>query len=313
MKKILLTLLALSLVLAMSVFFVACDENKEDTETKTPETENVENNQNEELHEEDEKEEEPVVPVVPDEIAIDEQVIFDNGTIVVTAKGLTENILFGDALKLLIENNGTTDVNVSVDKLIVNGFMSSGYCYEDVAAGKKVNTELYLLLDDLEDFGIKTLGLIELVIGVNDIETNETLESSELVSIKTNAYDVMDTEITAEGVELYNANGVKFVSLGIEEDELLGTSIYIYAENTSEANVLLDVENFSVNGFMVDPLLMTSVDAGRKAVDMISIYSEDLETNGIEKIENVEFVLEISDDDTWDVIAVSDVISLSVE
>lgn len=291
MKKLLSLLLILSMLLSTVLLLTSCATDKDGDSLKKVESEKNK---------------------APDVISIEEQVVYNHDGIVVTALGLTKDILFGDAIKLLIENNGDKVVNVNVDSLYINGFEIYPFFVEEVAVGKKANSSLYISDDTLEKFGINTVGKIEMVISVDNPETYETYHTSDLIAINTNAYDVMDTEINAEGEEIYNANGIRIESLGIE-DSILGSSIYIYVENTCDKNIMISADSFSVNGFMIDPWFVTSVESGRKGIDTVLISSQDIEDNGIEKIENVEFVLEISDNDTWDTIAQSDVITLALQ
>ncbi|MBE6650592.1 MAG: hypothetical protein E7613_04690 [Ruminococcaceae bacterium] len=312
MKKLLSVILVLSLMTA-AFWLVSCGDNKEEsaktpaenTPVETPDTTPDENKE----ETPDQKVEEPTVP---DVITVDEQVIYDNDGVVITAKGLAEDILFGTTLKLLIENNSDKNISVGVDSMILNGFEMFPLFAEDVAAGKKANAELTLSFEELEKVGIKTLGLIELVFEIYDPETYDTYALSDLVAVKTNAYEVMDTEITAEGTELYNANGIKVVTLGME-DTILGKSICLYIENTSDKNVTLGTDSFSLNGFMIEPLFYEDVSAGKKVIGSIDIATSDLEDNGIENIENIEFVLSITDAETWETIATSDPIVLGME
>jgi hypothetical protein len=64
---------------------------------------------------------------------------------------------------------------------------------------------------------------------------------------------------------------------------------------------------------MMDPLFSATVYDGKKCVDDITIFSSDLEDNGIEKIEEVELQFDILNPDTYMTIYTSDPITFSVE
>ena len=49
----------------------------------------------------------------------------------------------------------------------------------------------------------------------------------------------------------------------------------------------------SVNGFMLSPFFSTTVYDGKKAINDITVFSSDLEENGIETIEEVELKFNI--------------------
>jgi hypothetical protein len=69
----------------------------------------------------------------------------------------------------------------------------------------------------------------------------------------------------------------------------------------------------SINGFMMDPWFSTTVYDGKKSIDEVTIFSSDLEENGIESIEEVELQFHIYDDDTYSTIADSAPITFTAE
>lgn len=56
-------------------------------------------------------------------VTIDEQVLFDQDGIVVTATEYVTDNIWGDGIKLLLENNSDKDVTVGCNALIVNDYM----------------------------------------------------------------------------------------------------------------------------------------------------------------------------------------------
>ena len=106
------------------------------TET-TIDKEIVENTEEEAEEATEEVAEEPVLEAV----TIEETVLLDESGIKITATGLEDGWL-GTDLKLLIENNGDTNVTVQARNSSVNGFMVDTMMSEDVVAGKKANTTL---------------------------------------------------------------------------------------------------------------------------------------------------------------------------
>lgn len=56
-------------------------------------------------------------------VTIDEQVLVDQDGIVVTATEYVTDRIWGDGIKLLLENNSDKDVTVSCNALIVNDYM----------------------------------------------------------------------------------------------------------------------------------------------------------------------------------------------
>ena len=131
--------------------------------------------------------------------------------------------------------------------------------------------------------------------------------------IQTSAYDSMDTTPDDTGLELYNENGIRIVGKTVDENSFWGTAILLYCENTSGQNVGINVENMSINGFMMTPYYSADVYDGKKSIDEITILSSELEDNGIESIEEVELKFHIYDLDTYETIADSDAITFSAK
>ena len=254
----------------------------------------------------EEKEEEPA-------ITIEEQVLLDQDGIVVTAKEYVADSIWGDGIKLLVENNGDKTVTVSCNALIVNNFMISDLFVAEVAPGKKSNETLNLSSTELKAAGIDTVGQVEIYFHVYDSETYDGIFDSDCVTIKTSAYATMDTKPNDAGTELYNANGIRIVGKTVDENSFWGTAILLYCENTSGKNVGISVEEMSINGFMMNPFFSTTVYDGQMSFDEITILSSDLEENGITEIEEVELKFHIYDADTYSTIADSEAISFSAQ
>lgn len=185
--------------------------------------------------------------------------------------------IWGDGIKLLIENNSDKSVTIGCNALIVNNYMISDLFVSGVAAGKKANEIMYLSNIELEAAGIESVGQIEAYFHVYDSDTYETLFDTECITIQTSEYENMDTVADDAGVELYNADGIR------------------------------------INGFMMEPLFTTTVYDGKMALEDIAIFSEDLVANGIETIEDVELRFHIYDAESYEAIADSEAVTFSAQ
>lgn len=267
--------------------------------------------------EDDAEAEEKTDAVVEDskkaDITIEEQVLVDRDGIKVTAKEYVFDAIWGEGIKVLIENNSDGDVSVGCDALIVNDYMISDLFGAEVAAGKKSNEIIYLSSSELNAAGIDTVGRVELYFHAFNADTYDTIFSRESATIETSAIDKIDTEANDDGMELYNEGGIKIVGKTVDENSFWGTAILLYIENSSGQNVGISVEDLSVNGYMLEPLFSAEVYDGKKAVNEITLMSEDLEENDIETIEDVELKFHIYDIDTYDTIKDSDIITFSAK
>ena len=246
-------------------------------------------------------------------ITIDEQVLFEQSGIVVTATEYVTDSIWGDGVKLLLENNSDKDITVGCDALIVNDYMITDLFSSGIAAGKKSNETLYLSSMQLNAAGIENVGKIEIYFHVYDPSTYDTVFDSECVTIQTSEYDNMDTAANDSGTELYNQNGIRIIGKTVDENSFWGTAILLYTENNSGKNVGISVDDMSINGFMMNPFFSTTVYDGKKSIDDITVFSNDLEENGIEAIEEVELKFHIYDADSYSTITDSEPITFSAQ
>lgn len=244
---------------------------------------------------------------------IEEQVLLDKEGIVITAKEYVDDAIWGEGIKLQIENNSTQDVMVSCKALIVNNYMISDLFATEMAAGKKSNETLYLSSTELEAAGIDSVGQIEIYFHVYDTNTYADLFVSDCVTIKTSQYENMDTTPDDLGTELYNNGGIRIVGKAVDENSFWGAGILVYCENKSGKNIQITVDDVSVNGFMIEPVFAATVYNNKMAFSDITIFSSDLEENGISSINEMQLKFNIFDADTFDTIATTGTISFKVK
>ncbi len=244
---------------------------------------------------------------------IEEQTLFSAEGVTVIAKEYVTDTVFGDGIRLEIDNDSDKDVGVGCTTLIVNDYMISDLFAEEVAAGKKSNETLDLYSNELESAGISNVGQIEIYFHLYDPDTYETTYTADKVTIKTNHFDDMDTSPNDDGQELYNQDGIRIVGRYVDEDDIWGTGIVLYLENKTDKNVVIQCDDMSINGYMVTPYFSSTVYAGKMAVDEITILQSDLDENGITSVDDVQLVFNISDADTYMPITQSDKIDFTTK
>lgn len=247
------------------------------------------------------------------EVTLDETVLYDADGIKVTATGYEEGWM-GPEIKVLVENNSAKNVLVSADSVSVNGYMMPfASLYAEVAAGKKANENLSIMISELKQSGIDTVAELQFYISISDAETWEEIAKSELLTINTSAINLVQP-VDDSGDVLYDVNGIKIVCKGLKQDIIWDGTIVFYMENNSGSPITIYAENVSVNGFMEDAGLWSDLRNGTKIVDGMSLLDlSDLELESIDEVENIEFTFRIINSDTWADIATSDVISLNFE
>lgn len=244
-------------------------------------------------------------------VTIEEQVLYDANDIKITATGI-EDGLWGTDLKLLIENDSSTGITVQARNANVNGFMVDTMMSADVAAGKKTNDELTFETSGLKECGIEDIAEMEFYFHIFDAETWDEIVDTDVISLKTSIADGYEQAVDDTGEVLVDTDSIKIIGKGLSsESSFWGPGVILYIENNSDQNITVQVRDVSVNGFMVDSSMSEDVVAGKKAMSAVQFFSSDLEENSISDITEVELFFHIFNEETWDTIFDSDVITLS--
>ena len=241
---------------------------------------------------------------------IEEQVLFDENDIKITATGM-EDSWAGTKLTLLIENNSAKGITVQARNANVNGYMVDTMMSADVAAGKKSNDGLTFQTSGLKECGIEQIATMEFIFHIFDSETWDEIVDTDVIKIDTSIADGYVQNYDDSGEVLVDTNDVKIVGKGLsDENSVFGPGVILYVENNSDKDITIQVRDVSVNGFMVDTSMSEDVVAGKKAISAVTFFSSSLEDNGITDITDVELYFHIFDQKSWDEIFDSDVITI---
>ena len=248
---------------------------------------------------------------VTTEITIEEQVLYDENDIKITATGLEDSWL-GTELQVLIENNSSQSITIQARNANVNGYMVPTMMSADVAAGKKANDSLTFETSGLKECGIDNIATMEFLFHIFDSESWDEIVDTDVITVETSIAESYTQTYDDSGEVLVDTDGIKIVGKGLsDEDSFWGPGVILYIENNSDQNVTIQVRDVSVNGFMVDSSMSEDVVAGKKAMSAVQFFSTDLEENSIDDITDVELYFHIFNLESWDTIFDSDVISIS--
>ena len=244
---------------------------------------------------------------------IDEKILFEYNGLVVRAKEIISDTIWGAGVKVNIENNSDKDYGIGIRQAIVNNCMITELFSCTVAAGKKANDTIYLSSSSLMDAGISNIGQIELYFYLYNPNTYQTEYETECITIKTSHYDQMDTTVEDAGHVLYDENGVKIIGKYVDEYNLLGKAIVLYISNSRDENIVVSCDDLSINGYMVSSLLSSTIYANKYIIDDIIILSADLEENGITEINDFALKFRVYNANTYQTIFTTNELSFSVE
>ena len=251
---------------------------------------------------------ETAVTITPDTVLMDE------GGLVITAKEFVVDELWGPGVKVLVENKSDKNLSVSCNSMSVNGYMVSDLLFvSNVAAGKKANETLFFSQDDLKKAGITTVADVRVSFHVYDSDSYSGVCDTDEIQLKTSAFGTVEQPAKDDGKELYNQNGVRIVGKYVEEDSFWGAGVLLFMENTTDQDVIIQCDDMSINGFMVDPLFSSTVNDHRMALSEITVLSGDLEANGIQSVDEVELTFRIMKASNYHTIAETGPVSFTTK
>ncbi len=309
MKKI----LSLILVFALAMSIISCGSG--DSELEKPSsveivddsTSKSENASKDDAAEQSKDVEQPVEKAA----TIEETVLVDESGVKIIAKSLNMGALFGTEIKLLIENNSGKDLTVQTRDVSVNGYMVETMLSADVANGKKANDDITLMSSDLEACGITNIADIELSFYIRTTDDFKKYLETDPIKLKTSIADTYKYTFDDSGDIAYNENGIKIVIKGLDNSSILGPSLVVYIENNTDSAFVVQNENVSINGFMIDSIFSCDVLPEKKAVDSITFLNSALEENDITSIENVELSFHVFDPNNFDTIVDTEAIKIT--
>lgn len=245
------------------------------------------------------------------EVTVAETVVYDENNIKITVKELTEDFM-GKGLKFLVENGTDKNITLSVDDVIINGITVNCAGYIDVSAGKKTNDVITVYNETLETAGIETFATISFPDAhIVDTDSYDTLFKTPF-TVETSVAKEYKQNIDETGDVVYDENGIKVIAK-VLQDELIGKSVLLLVENTTDKDFIVQAENISVNGYTITAWLYDTVFGDTVRFSEIDLSSTDLEENDIEDIENVTFSLEFINPETYGEIATTGEVEVVVK
>lgn len=162
---------------------------------------------------------------------------------------------------------------------------------------------------------VAVIAIISAVGGGNDKpEKNDTpvvnTTAGNTSSAANNSVQEPEMQTEAQETVLYDKNDIKITYVESSSDFLTNNFKFLIVNNSGK-NITVSVENLSVNGFSVDSWFYAQVASGKKANELLEIFSSSLDNNNIDKIENMEFSFHIINSDNYNTIDDSDAVTLT--
>ena len=235
-------------------------------------------------------------------------VVWDDEYCRLTIVGFEEGGLFGGIKMEICMENKTEDKSLvfELGPFAACGYMmNSPQCYKTVDAGEKQQSTLEFSEEDMETCGVSALDEVKFTLEVNE-EGNWLIDPLVMEN-----FTVYPTGKTAEQIQyqplkltggetvLYEDDKFRVVLLNKGEyDDYLGYILPCYIENLSDLDILVGLDNISVNGAEIISFFGDYVYAGNRSVYSFYFLMNQLEENGIKEVEEIQMTLRIQNGET---------------
>ncbi|MBQ2797964.1 MAG: hypothetical protein IJF09_01100 [Ruminiclostridium sp.] len=122
-------------------------------------------------------------------------------------------------------------------------------------------------------------------------EITDVLDSSDTNTSE--APVITSKDVVVENTVLVNKDGVLITATGIEQG-LLGTELKLSIENNTNINLVFNIRDVSVNGFMIRAPFSEIINAGEKLNTCLNFEKESLKECNIDIFAYMEFSFEVS-------------------
>lgn len=145
----------------------------------------------------------------------------------------------------------------------------------------------------------------ESTVGTTSVEssTNAVTTTADAVTNDAN-------EVSLEEQVVFDSDDIKISVKSITHKDGWGEDINFLLENSTNENIVVQVKNLSVNGYMIDGSMSTDVVSGKKSNDRLYLPADELKACNIDSVATIEFRFIIMNPNTYETNAKSDVIVL---
>ncbi len=139
-------------------------------------------------------------------------------------------------------------------------------------------------------------------VDTNDTKNTDTSETPD--GVKKTSLETIDEAV------LFEQKGVRVTAKEIIDDPVWGKGIAVLIENDTFKNIGVQCNSIVVNNYMISDIFSSTVAAGKKINDTITLLSSNLEEAGIETISEVNISFNVFDSDSYDTLFDTDEISI---
>lgn len=240
--------------------------------------------------------------------SLPETIIVDNDSCAFIVTEVVPDGTWGFTVKVRLENRTDKNLMFSLENVSIVGYMIDPFWAEEVAPGKKAISEISFSNTELKNCGITSVDEIMFDLRVYDYEdwsADDIVEDTfAIYPTGLNAETVVYPErLSVDGEIIILDNEICiFIVQGVNPEDLWGYALNCYIENKSDHDMMFSWDDVSVNGFMCDPYWAKTVAGEKRVYTDISFFSSDLELCGIDTVTDIEFVLRVTDEKTYNTV-----------
>lgn len=267
-------------------------ENEDVGSTQIVTENNVNNNNENNAPQNTEKPIEIVETEEKIEVKLSETVVFDEKDVKIYVKSIEEQSK-EYLVNFQIENNSSLNLGFNARSYSVNKIMTNNNIYDmgyDVAAGKKTVAQLKINKSVLEELNIKEVKNIDILIWAYDNDKHYKEFETNQIFIETNLDD--GNYYIPAGASVYDKDGIKIDYINNYDGK------YSFCINNNTGNYFdFDVENITINDYTSSDLDFDLIGVivlnGCSSIFSIEPSEDFMKLNSIDKIERIEFNLEV--------------------
>ena len=230
-----------------------------------------------------------------------EMTVVDNESCTIKITGIEEDNIWGNKFNVYLENKTPDkDLTFTVVSGSIDGIEFIPTLYNTVSAGKKANEAIYFIdsqIDEDEDnYGFTD---IEFTFSVTEAENyfSEPVfkDSVHIYPYGEDKAVKYERKPKASDQILVDNEYAQVVVTGGKANQFGGYNINLFVVNKSEADILFSVDSVAVNDFSVNPYSIANISAAHCKFVSLELSEDDIKNNKIDKVEDVELHLNISD------------------
>jgi hypothetical protein len=220
-------------------------------------------------------------------ITVEEQILIDDEVVKITLLEYVNVPEKDDYIKLRIDNMTEKGAMMHITAMVVNGYLpSSGVKWNlPPMSTSKVSVEsIPLSVWKLEAAGIRAIGRIDFHLSIWLPYGPKPRKIEKDITIRTSAYDQMNTELKDPGTMILDRNGVRVFGKYIHDVSRPTPYVVLYSENNS--GVLTRITSYNAVRPSPDCVLIPN---GQKSLNIVSVEQ-------LPPIENVEVIVMIDNE-----------------